>query len=189
MFCDESGSRLTGHLAHTWAPVGQTPVLHVVKGRIKGRQMRLSMAALVCYPPSTTGALAPGLARLIWRTKPGWYHDRELIDLLDTAHQRLAAPMILVWDNLTGHHSGRMHAAIKSRDWLEVENLPSYAPELNPVESLWSHLDATVLANLAALTLDELRHAARAGLRAIQHRTALLDSFLTHAGLQIQPRT
>jgi hypothetical protein len=44
-----------------------------------------------------------------------------------------------------------------------------------------------VLANLAALTFDGLTHAARAGLHAIQRRTILLDNFLSHAGLQIQP--
>lgn len=70
-----------------------------------------------------------------------------------------------------------------------MENLPSYAPELNPAEGVWSHLDATVLANLAALTLDELRHATRAGLRAAQHRPAILNGFLAHTGLQLQPRT
>jgi hypothetical protein len=182
VFGDESGSGLTGHVTRTWAPVGQPPVLHVVKGG----QARLSMAALACYRP---GGARPALARLIWRTKPGWYHDGELIDLLDQAHQQLAAPMILIWDNLPGHHSGRMHAAIRARDWLEVHNLPSYAPELNPVEGLWAHLDATVLANLAALTLYELQHAVRAGLRAAQRRACLLDGFLVHAGLQIQPRT
>jgi putative transposase len=152
---------------------------------VKGRQAKLSMAALMCYPPGG----GPALARLIWRTRPGWYHDRELIDLLDHAHQRLAASIILIWDNLSGHHSGRMHAAISGRTWLEVVNLPSYAPQLNPVEGVWSHLDATVLANLAALTLDELQHAAQAGLRAIQHRPTLLDGFLAHTRLQIQPRT
>lgn len=97
--------------------------------------------------------------------------------------------MIVIWDNLSDHHSGRMHAAIAARGWLEVYNLPSYAPELNPVEGVWSQLDATVLANLAALTLDELRHAVRAGLRAIQRRACLLDGFLAHAGLRLQPRT
>jgi putative transposase len=158
---------------------------------VKGRQAKLSMAALACYPPRAgpSGTPFPGLARLIWRTRPGWYHDRELTGLLDQAHQQLAAPMVVIWDNLPGHHSGRMHAAIRARNWLEVENLPSYAPDLNPVEGLWAHLDATVLANLAALTLYELQHAARAGLRAAQHRACLLDGFLAHTGLQIQLRT
>jgi hypothetical protein len=49
----------------TWAPVGQTPVLAVVRGR----QTRLSMAARLCYRPAGNGVAGP--ARLIWRTHPG----------------------------------------------------------------------------------------------------------------------
>lgn len=178
MFCDESGSGLTGHITHTWAPVGQTPVLHVVKGE----QAKLSMAALACYRP---GAGRPALARLIWRTKPGWYHDGELIDLLDQAHQQLAAPMILIWDNLPGHHSGRMHAAIRARDWLEVENLPSYAPDLNPVEGLWSSLKAVELANLTMTTLAEVIDQAHNGIDRVRRRPHLAYSFLRRTGLSV----
>jgi transposase len=38
------------------------------------------------------------------------------------------------------------------RHWLVVERLPAYAPELNPVEGLWSSLKAVELANLTAHT-------------------------------------
>ena len=51
-------------------------------------------------------------------------------------HQELAAQIILVWDNLSGHRSGRMRRAIASRAWWEVEYLPAYAPELNPTEEV-----------------------------------------------------
>ena len=39
------------------------------------------------------------------------------------------------------------------RSWLVVERLPACAPELNPVEGLWSWLKAVELANLASPTL------------------------------------
>lgn len=61
------------------------PTLHVVKGT----QSKLSVAALCCYRPGH----AP---RMLYRTRPGWYHDRDLIALLDAAHQELAAPIIVV---------------------------------------------------------------------------------------------
>jgi transposase len=41
------------------------------------------------------------------------------------------------------------------RFWLVVERLPAYAPELNPVEGLWSSLKAVELANLCGPTLAE----------------------------------
>ena len=55
VFGDESGTGLTGHITHTWAPAGQTPVLHVVKGG----QARLSMAALACYRPGRPARPGP----------------------------------------------------------------------------------------------------------------------------------
>ncbi|MEU8892525.1 transposase [Streptomyces sp. NPDC048442] len=70
---------------------------------------------------------------------------------------------------------------------MTVHYLPAYAPGLNPVEQVWSHLKRTALANLAALTLDELTHAVRTGLRGIQHRPALRSAFLAHTGLEIHP--
>jgi hypothetical protein len=166
---------LTGAVERTWAPAGQTPVLHVVKGS----QSKLSVAALCCYRPGHE-------PRMLYRTRPGWYHDRDLIALLDQAHQELAAPILLVWDNLSGHRSGRMRRAIAARAWLEVEYLPAYAPELNPAEGAWAHLRATALANLAALSFVELAAAVRGGLRRIQRRPDLVAAFLAHTGLQLR---
>jgi transposase len=175
-FQDEAGTSLTGAVVRTWAPAGQTPTLTVVKGR----QPKLSMAALACYRPGEP-------PRLIYRIRTGWYRDRDLIPLLDQAHQALHAPMILIWDNLAGHHSRWMQRSIQGRSWLTVHYLPAYAPDLNPVEQVWSHLKRTALANLAALTLDELTRAVRTGLRRIQHHPTLLTAFLAHTGLEIHP--
>lgn len=122
-FGDESGTSLAGAVERTWAPAGQAPVLHVVKGA----QSKLSVAVLCCYRPGTE-------PRMLYRSRPGWYRDRELIALLDQAHQELAAPSILVWDNLSGHRSRRMRRATAARAWSEVEYLPAYAPELDPAE-------------------------------------------------------
>ncbi|MEU7688807.1 transposase [Streptomyces spectabilis] len=36
-----------------------------------------------------------------------------------------------------------------AQDWLALERLPAYAPELNPVELLWSSLKKRELPNLA----------------------------------------
>jgi len=41
-----------------------------------------------------------------------------------------------------------MAELIAARLWLTVCQLPAYAPELNPVEVVWSHLNRS-LANLA----------------------------------------
>jgi Sigma-70 region 2 len=42
----------------------------------------------------------------------------------DAAHQQLASPLVVVWDNLNAHVSGVMADLIAARDWLTVYRLP-----------------------------------------------------------------
>jgi transposase len=71
------------------------------------------------------------------------------------------------------------------RSWLVVERLPAYAPELNPVEGLWSSLKAVELANLATPTLGEVIDQAHRGIERVRRTPHLAYSFLRHAGLTV----
>jgi transposase len=66
-----------------------------------------------------------------------------------------------------------------------VERLPAYAPELNPVEGLWSSLKAVELANLATPTLAEVIDQAHKGIERVRRTPHLASSFLRHAGLSV----
>ncbi len=50
---------------------------------------------------------------------------------------------------------------LKSRgaSWLSVELLPTYAPDLNLVQALWSHAEYTALANFVPDDMDHLEDA------------------------------
>ena len=54
--------------------------------------------------------------------------------LFDAAHQQLAGPLVVVWDNSNTHTSAAMTELAAARDWLTIFQLPPYAHELNPVE-------------------------------------------------------
>jgi transposase len=56
----------------------------------------------------------------------------------------------------------------RQQPWLVVEPLPAYAPELNPVEPLWSSLKGVELAKLASDTLEEVIAAAEHGIQRIR---------------------
>ena len=71
------------------------------------------------------------------------------------------------------------------RSWLVVERLPAYAPQLNPVEGLWSSLKAVELANLAVPTLAEVIEQAHQGVERVRRTPHLAYSFLRHAGLSV----
>jgi putative transposase len=79
-----------------------------------------------------------------------------------------------------------MRELIANRDWLTVFQLPAYAPELNPVEPVWSHLKRS-LAKLAKRDISQLTALVKARLRRMQYRPGLLDGFLAGTGLDFRP--
>jgi transposase len=161
----------------TWAPRGQTPILY----HHWRRPNRISVAAFICYHPDGRRV------RLLVDHTISAYNTGKLI----TALRRLPtlldhAPVILIWDGLPSHRSAAMKAWLADQsDWLRVVPLPGYAPELDPVEPLWSAIKGKDIANHAAADLTELWQAANRGLQRIRRNATLLWSFLAHTGLTI----
>jgi transposase len=144
---------------------------------------RISVAGLVCTKPGLRTRLIYRM--LIHHGRKGerkGFREADFARLLDDAHQRLRAPIVLVWDNSTQHVDAQMRALIATRAWLTVFRLPPYAPELNPAEGVWSHCKRT-LANLAARTTDQLAALVRTRLKRMQYRPNLLDGFIAETGL------
>ncbi|KOU98972.1 transposase [Streptomyces sp. MMS21 TC-5] len=174
---------MTPPTSRTWSRRGTTPVI-----RVRGRsQRRFSIAALCCYKPGER-------SRLIYRPKRHTDHKAggrkslawtEYRDLLIAANRQLDAPIVLVWDNLNVHKDRRMRAFIDAQDWLTAYHLPSYAPDLNPVEGIWSILRRTTQVNTAFTDPDHLMRRLRHGLRRIQYRSDIIDGCLTATGLAL----
>ncbi|MFF7929214.1 transposase [Streptomyces mirabilis] len=82
--------------------------------------------------------------------------------------------------------SRTMQELIAARLWLIVYQLPPYAPELNPVEGVWSHLKRS-LANLTKHNLEQLTALTKARLKRTQYRPGLIEGLMAKAGLDLQP--
>ncbi len=94
--------------------------------------------------------------------------EADYAGLITAAHRTLAAPLIVIWDNLPAHISTTMRAFTAAHPgWLTVIQLPAYAPELNPAEGIWANMK-NGLGNLAPCTVDQLAATARSRLRRIQ---------------------
>jgi hypothetical protein len=94
--------------------------------------------------------------------------------------------MRLTASGLLSHRSAAMRDWLNTqRSWLVVERLPAYAPELNPVEGLWSSLKAVELANLATPTLGRVIDQAHKGIDRVRCTPHLAYAFLRHAGLSV----
>ncbi len=101
-----------------------------------GSNRRVSLAALLAVKPGCRPRLIYRVHRRRTRgtDKRKGVTEADCAALLDAAHQQLAGPIVMVWDNLNVHVSEAMTSLIAARDWLTVYRLPPYAHELNPVE-------------------------------------------------------
>jgi len=157
----------------TWAPKGETPVLiHAFNWK------KLSICAALGYRWDGKRC------RLWFQMRPGSYNAESLIGFLRDLKKHLRKQKtILIWDGLPAHKSRDMKDYLESqRSWLQVEMLPGYSPDLNPVEDLWGNVKGQELANRCVEGLGEAEVALRSGLERVR-QSKLPFSFLHHAGL------
>ncbi|HSK35091.1 MAG TPA: transposase [Propionicimonas sp.] len=184
VFEDEAGQTLRPPRARTRARKGHTPTVRV-NGKGSGR---VSIAGLVCVKPGRRGHVFYRLR--VHRNRVGERRslsEDDYATLITAAHHQLHAPIILIWDGVNTHTSRAMRHLIAARHrWLTVVQLPAYAPDLNPDESLWSTLKAG-LGNLAVDIVDHLTAIIRNRLKRIQYRPDLIPGFLAQTGLSLEP--
>ncbi len=167
---------LLPNVRRTWAPVGQPPVL-----RHRFGWQRASMAAALCYGAGGGGAT------LAFHVHAGNYDTETLAKVIGELRVFLGGEKAtLLWDGLAAHRSRAMRTFLATqRDWLVVERLPAYAPELNPVEGLWANLKGQELANVAAEDLGDVIAAVWLGVERVRATPHLPYSFLRHCRLWV----
>lgn len=184
-FEDEAGQGLKPPRGRTWGRRGTTPVVKVSNAGTK----RVNLVALLAFRPAARPQIRLIHRSMVyhgWKNEKKGFDEHDFIRLLDAAHQRLRAPIVLVWDNLNRHKSATMRALIASRSWLTVFYLPTSAPELNPVEGVWAVMKSG-LVNLVKREIDQLRHLVKHRLRRMQYRPELLAGLLAKTKLDPQP--
>lgn len=89
---------------------------------------------------------------------------------------------LLIWDSLPAHKSKLVAEYIKSQErWLRVERYPGYAPELSPVEFIWSPMKTKDLAHVRPEGLAHLVRTVRKSFRRIRKDKKLLKNCLRKA--------
>jgi transposase len=135
---DESGFFLNPTVRRTWAPKGRTPVL---TGFGRHRDKVSTIAAI---------SVAPTRRRigLYFRTDPVTYVDAAaVVSFLRHLLRHLRGRVIVVWDGGSNHKGPLIRELLRRYPRLHLERLPAYAPDLNPVEMIWSHLKHGLLSN------------------------------------------
>src|SRR5690348_18472980 len=119
-----------------------------------------------------------------FRLYAGAVKSPQVIDFLQALVQRIRKPLLLVWDRLPAHRSRLVRDYIDQLDGrIQVEYLPAYAPELNPVEYIWGYWKQHELPNVCPTAYWQLSEAARCTLRRMRRRPRLITAFWKQASL------
>jgi transposase len=172
LFLDETGLMLQPLVRRTWAPRGERPVMYCWD-----RRDRLSVIA--------------GLTLSARRRRVGLYfavHRRnvatpEVRAFIRQVRRQVGRPLIVVMDRLPAHRSAAR--LLRGDGRFEFEWLPSYAPDLNPVEPAWSHTKYGDLANYVPDDVLDLEIEATLALEIKRDDQKLLRSFFQAARLKV----
>lgn len=147
VFTDESGFLLAPLLHRTLAPVAHTPVL---RQRARHRD-KLSAAAALTLSPGR------GHVGLYYQTYPDAYVNAEVYAaFLRRLLGQVRRPLVVVQDRGNMHRGAAVRELAEGFPRLDLNLLPPYAPELNPVEQLWNHAKDKQLSNFAPLDVTQL---------------------------------
>jgi transposase len=92
--------------------------------------------------------------------------------------------LLIVWDRLQAHRSRLVKEYVEGLNGrIALEHLPTYAPQLNPVEYIWGYLKHHAMLNYCARDLTDLRQRASLNLRCMQRRGTLVTAFWKQAEL------
>jgi transposase len=191
---DESGLLMAPLVRRGWSPRGCPPVL---RHRAKWRQKVSIQAALVLPPGGTGGTGGTGVTGgagtagavagdVLLRTS---MHEDSYVDGEKTAAflrrllREFQGELVVVWDRGNMHKGPHVRKVLEEHPRLRLEQLPPYAPDLNPVEWLWAWLKYDRLADFCP---RDARHAASEAAKhlvAAANRADMLAGFFRAAGL------
>ena len=167
IFVDESGFYLLPSVQKTYAPRGQTPILD--EWQTRDHLSVMGGVTLTC--------------QVYTLIRPQSLNGLHTIAFLTHLHRQMKGRLLVIWDGSPIHRRAEVKAFVAAQPGtpIAVEALPSYAPDLNPVEWLWQHVKNEELSNLTCLDLEQLHQELHLALGRVRQTPGLVHSFFEAA--------
>jgi transposase len=171
VWVDQSGFYLLPLAVRTWAPCGQTPVL-----RVPLTHDHLS---------AISGITAEG--RLFMQTQDHAYRSPDIVRFLRLLLRKVRGKLLVIWDGAPIHRGQPVKDFLRAgaAKRLHLEQLPGYAPELNPDEGIWSYLKRVELGNRCCPDLAALALALRRAKERLRHKRTVIQACVRQAGYHV----
>jgi transposase len=162
---------LIPNVRRTWAPTGCTPIL-----RHSYRRDKIS----------AIGSLTASPDRRRFGLYVRFHTDNitgtEVIAYLRNLLRHLRKPVVLLWDGGRIHKRKDVKAFLQRTQRLHVYPFPGYAPELNPIEYVWTH-GKRDLSNSSHENKNQLGSYVRRSIGRVRNSQQLLKSCIEHSEL------
>ena len=170
VFWDEFGFSFQEQLATTWARRGKRPIFR----RVTKERRTLSTAVSLTLS-----------GKIYKKHFEGSINSETLTTALKHVQRQIPGKIILIWDRASIHTSKETKAYLRSQPEILVEELPAYAPQLNPEEYCHGNVKQR-LKNACPESKEEIRSLLDRGFARLRHRPDLLISFFHTAGLSVR---
>ena len=152
----------------TWAPRGQTPVLHV----------KLTRDHLA----SISGITSDG--RLFLQVRAASYDAASVVGFLRVLMRKISGQLVVIWDGAPIHRGHEIKAFLKqgAAKRLHLEQLPGYAPDLHPDEGIWNYLKRVELGNVCCADLEQLQRELIRARERLRHKKEIIQSCSRQCG-------
>ena len=155
----------------TYAPIGQTPIL----------QENLTRDHLSVI----SGITLEG--KLYMMEQERAFRGEDVVRFLKHLMRQVEGKLLIVWDGSPIHRGGAVKDFLASgaSSRLQLEQLPGYAPDLNPDEGIWKHLKYVELKNLCCQSLSELRVELRKAKERLRYKRDVILGCIRQPGFEV----
>ena len=172
MFADQSGFYLLPMVVRTYAPVGKTPILKENLTRD--------------HPSVMSGITLEGKPYMIEQDRA--FKGEDAVRFLKHLLRQIPGKLLVIWDGSPIHRGGAVKDFLSSgaSGRLKLEQLPGYAPDLNPDEGVWKHLKKCVeLKNLCCKSLSELKVELRKAKERLRQKRDVILGCIRQPGFEV----
>ncbi len=161
-FIDEASLRSDYHNGTTWGRKGCTPVVSAT-----GARFGINMIAAVS-----------GEGDMRYMSITGRFNADVFIKFLRQIEKSHDRPVLIVTDGHSVHAAKKVMKYLKREPrLLDIQLLPPYSPELNPVELVWGSLKSGRVGRMILRTKEAFLNAVSSGLKSIQRTRKMILGF------------
>lgn len=171
LWVDEAGFYLLPMAVRTWAPHRQTPLL-----RVKLTRDHLS---------AISGITLDG--RFFMQVRKTSYDAEAVVGFLKVLLRKISGKVLIIWDGSPIHRNHEIKTFLKTKmgKRLHLEQLPGYAPDLNPDEGIWQYLKRVEMGNLCCRDLDHLYQELLRAKERLRHKRDIIRSCSLQCGYSV----